>query len=134
MLQGELLERARALDDRQRWQLVEELDPDISHFEFFLVRPPLPAAPADDGTLLGMAAERNRCLWGWPSCSLFGPDLQPLNLEDGDLALLLALEQAPAGTTLAALELVMPAAERLERSLRLRRLGVLLPVAPGTTG
>jgi SAM-dependent methyltransferase len=134
LLQGELLDRARSLDERQRWQLVEELDPDISHFEFFLARPPLPAPPLDDASLMAMAAERNRCLWGWPSCSLFGPDLQPLTLEEGDLTLLQALEQAPAGTPLAALPLEMGAEERLKRCSRLRQLGVLLPVTAGATG
>jgi len=36
LLQGELLERARGLPQRQQWALVESLDPEISHFEFFL--------------------------------------------------------------------------------------------------
>jgi hypothetical protein len=131
LLQGELLERAQALPDRQRWQLVEDLDPDISHFEFFLSRPPLPPHPAqDDDDLLRLAGERNRCLWGWPSTSLFGPDLQPLNLEPADVTLLLALEAAPAGTPLGQLALEMHAPERLQRIRRLRELAVLLLVTP----
>ncbi|MFM7313258.1 MAG: SAM-dependent methyltransferase, partial [Cyanobium sp.] len=132
LLQGELLERARSLEDRQRWRLVEELDPDISHFEFFLCRGPLPEAPPEDGELLALAGQRNSCLWGWPSLSLFGPDLQPLNLEPGDVALLEALERAPAGTPLAEVPLEMTAAERLERVRRLRAQGVLLLVSAGT--
>jgi len=131
LLQGELLERALVLGDRQRWQLVEELDPDISHFEFFLARPPLPPPPADDGeALLALAGERNRCLWGWPSTSLLGPDLQPLNLEPGDVTLLQALETAPPGTAMGQLALEMGAEERLSRIRRLRELAVLLPVTP----
>ncbi len=130
LLQGEPLERARGLHDRQRWQLVEELDPDISHFEFFLARPPLPQRPGDDdATLLALAGERNRCLWGWPSTTLLGPDLQPLNLEPGDVALLQALEAAPAGTPAGQLDLDMGAEERLGRIRRLRDLAVWLPVA-----
>ena len=131
LLQGELLERAKGLSDRQRWQLVEELDPDISHFEFFLARPPLPPRPSDvTSALLELAGERNRCLWGWPSTSLLGPDLQPLNLEDADVTLLQALEAAPAGTPMGELDLEMEAEERATRFRRLRDLGVLLAVTP----
>jgi len=130
LLQGDLLERADRLSPRQRWQLVEELDPDISHFEFFLARPPLPHRPGDEGAeLLALAGERNRCLWGWPSTTLLGPDLQPLDLEPGDLTLLQALEAAPPGTPMGQLELEMGADERLQRMRRLRQLAVLLPVS-----
>jgi SAM-dependent methyltransferase len=125
LLQGELLERALALPPRRQWELVEALDPDISHFEFFLVRGELPddqsrdPARWSDAALLRAGAERNRCLWGWPSTSLLGPDLQPLNLEEADLPLLQALEQAGPGTALAGLELAM---EQQERAARVRRL------------
>ena len=129
LLSGELLERARALPPRQQWELVEALDPDISHFEFFLARPPLPEPPClDDAALPELQAERNRCLWGWPSLSLFGPDLQPLTLEPGDLELLQALEAAPAGTRLGQLEGSGTEAESLARIRRLLQLRVLLPV------
>ena len=134
LLQGELLERAQRLSDRQRWQLVEELDPDISHFEFFLVREPVPESPAeDDASLLALSGERNRCLWGWPSTSLFGPDLQPLSLEADDVALLQALEAAPPGTPIGRLQLPMATGERLQRIRRLRALRVLHPVVPAAT-
>lgn len=130
LLQGPLLERARGLNDRQRWQLVEELDPDISHFEFFLARPPLPQRPEEDGAaLLALAGERNRCLWGWPSTSLLGPDLQPLNLEPADVALMQAMEAAPAGTPLGQLPVELSPEERIAGIRRLRDQAVLLPVA-----
>ena len=45
------------------------------------------------------------------------------------LALLLALEAAPAGTSLGQLPLAMDAAERLTRARRLLRERVLLPLA-----
>jgi SAM-dependent methyltransferase len=135
LLQGELLERALALPPRSRWELVEALDPDISHFEFFLVREPLPPPlAADDGTLLALAAERNRCLWGWPSTSLLGPDLLPLGLDPEDLQLVQAVEAAPAGTALADLPLAMGATERAERCRLLLRERVLLPVMAAAEG
>ena len=132
LLQGELLERARALPLREQWALVENLDPAISHFEFFLTPAPQrqePLAEASDEALLASGGERNRCLWGWPGTSLLGPDLQPLDLEDGDLELLKALEAAPADTALIALPLPMENAERARRARRLIRDRVLLRLA-----
>jgi hypothetical protein len=132
LLQGELLERARALPRRAQWALVENLDPAISHFEFFLTPAPQrqePLADASDDLLLASSGERNRCLWGWPGTSLLGPDLQPLDLEDGDLELLKAMEAAPADTALGALPLPMENAERARRARRLIRDRVLLLLA-----
>jgi hypothetical protein len=135
LLQGELLERAQALPRRAQWALVESLDPSISHFEFFLsptVQGQNQQAEASDDLLLASSGERNRCLWGWPGTSLLGPDLQPLDLEEGDLHLLEALESAPPGTTMSALPLPMDNAERARRARRLIRDRVLLRLA--TTG
>lgn len=132
LLDGELLERALALPERRRWQLVEALDPEISHFEFFLS--PDPVTPTDwgeDRALLAAAAERNRCLWGWPSTSLLGPDLQPLEIEPGDQALLEAIEAAASGTPLGEIPVTMPAAEVAMRARRLQQQGALLPVRRG---
>lgn len=128
LLQGELLERARALPQRAQWALVEELDPDISHFEFFLARPPLQRHSWEaDAALLAARGRINRCLWGWPSTGLLGPDLQPLTIEPADLELLQAMEAAP-GSPLAALPLATPQHERLARARRLLELGLWLPV------
>jgi SAM-dependent methyltransferase len=129
LLQGELLERAQALPERRRWELVEALDPEISHFEFFLSRDPVQATDwSEDRSLLEAAAERNRCLWGWPSTSLLGPELLPLEIEAGDQALMEAIENAKAGTPLKEIPVAMPPAEVAQRARRLQRQGVLLPV------
>jgi SAM-dependent methyltransferase len=129
LLGGELLERARALPLRRQWELVEALDPDISHFEFFLSRGALPAAEwHQDDQLLAAGGEANRCLWGWPSAHLLGPDLQPLEIEADDLQLMEALAAAPVGTAIQVLPLAMAPAERAERARRLIAQGVLLPV------
>jgi SAM-dependent methyltransferase len=129
LLRGELLERARALPPREQWDLVEALDPDISHFEFFLTRGAVsPPDWQEEGALLASGGERNRCLWGWPSLSLLGPDLQPLNLDPVDLELMRAVEEAPPGTPLAALPLGLAPADREERARRLIACRVLLPV------
>jgi hypothetical protein len=129
LLQGELLERAQALPERQQWELVETLDPDISHFEFFLSREPITPGPWDnDEALLATGGERNRCLWGWPSTALLGPDLEPLDIEPGDLALLQSLEGAPEGMALGSLPLAMDQQERLLRARRLIALRLLHPL------
>ena len=131
LLQGELLERTRSLPERAQWELVEQLDPDISHFEFFLSKGTIPRQDwTDPDRLLAAGGQRNGCLWGWPSASLLGPDLQPLHLEPGDLELMQALEAAEPGTAAGALDLEMPASERVERMRRLIRERVLLPLCP----
>ena len=128
LLGGELLERARALPQLEQWLLVEALDPDISHFEFFLTSGELKRPCWDnDARLLAAGFERNRCLWGWPSASLLGPDLMPLALEEGDLPLAEAVDAHP-GQCLAALPLAMDPKERCLRARRLIDQRLLLPV------
>jgi SAM-dependent methyltransferase len=129
LLSGELLERARALPDLERWALVEDLDPDISHFEFFLCKGPLVRHDwSDDAALLAARGQRNRCLWGWPSTGLLGPDLMPLEIDDLDLQLMRAIEAEPA-LALGALPLAIDAADRCRRARRLLAQGVLQLVA-----
>jgi len=129
LLQGELLARAQALPERQQWELVETLDPDISHFEFFLSREPInPNRWGNDAALMATGGERNRCLWGWPSTALLGPDLEPLDIEPGDLALLQSLEEAPEGMPLGSLPLAMEKPERVRRARRLIALRLLQPL------
>ncbi|KKZ13451.1 MAG: SAM-dependent methlyltransferase [Candidatus Synechococcus spongiarum SP3] len=96
LLQGEALERAKALPDRQQWQLVEALNTDISHFEFFLGKLPLPSHTwSCDEDLLTATAQRNPCLWGWPGSRLLDPDLEPMDLDQEDVNLLKAIDAAP---------------------------------------
>jgi SAM-dependent methyltransferase len=129
LLSGALLERARSLPELERWALIEDLDPDISHFEFFLSKGPLQRADwSDDGVLLAASGQRNRCLWGWPSTELLGPDLLPLAIEAEDLQLMQALEAAP-GVPLAELPLPFTAQERCRRARRLQAQQVLQLVA-----
>lgn len=128
LLQGELLERAQDLSPRQQWSLVEELDPDISHFEFFLSKGPVSVADwSSDAALLAARGEVNRCLWGWPSTSLMGPDLLPLSLSQESFELMRALEQAP-NLSIGQLPLDWPAATRLAVARQLLDQRLLLPV------
>lgn len=128
LLQGELLERAQDLSPRQQWSLVEELDPDISHFEFFLSKGPVSVADwSADAALLAARGEVNRCLWGWPSTNLMGPDLLPLSLSQESFELMRALEQAP-NLSIGQLPLDWPAATRAAVARQLLEQRLLLPV------
>ena len=132
LLQGELLERAQALPKRQQWQLVEELDPDISHFEFFLSRGPQPHQNWQlDSDLLAATGRRNPCLWGWPGTALLDSDMAPLDLSAEGFALLQALEAAEPATALGQLPLGWPEPQLLATARTLLGQRVLLLGPPG---
>lgn len=96
LLKGDLLKLALELPAMQQWQLVEQLDPDISHFEFFLSHRPIQQKIWDqDAELIQAKGLRQRCLWGWPSANLLGPDFEPLALSEKGLELMSAIEKAP---------------------------------------
>ena len=100
LLNGELLERAQALPQRQQWELVEQLDPDISHFEFFLSAQPIEPAALSDDALLQAHGLRQPCLWGEPD-PILGTNMEPLQLSSEERALLQRLQEqpdAPLGT------------------------------------
>ena len=93
VLQGELLHKAQQLSQRERWLLMEALDPEISHFEFFVSNQDLsPLEWSDDAALLLAKPRRSRCLWGWPGKRLLDRNMVPLDLSDDQLALLQAME------------------------------------------
>ncbi|BDI16124.1 hypothetical protein ANSO36C_19260 [Nostoc cf. commune SO-36] len=85
----ELLERAKDLSDacggqgqRQVYRLIELLDPEVTHYEFFLGRPPLIKSDwSDDNALLAAIPELNPCIEGFPSQCFFNYDYQIVNLS-----------------------------------------------------
>ncbi len=96
----ELLARAQTLSDRERYRLVELLDPEITHYEFFLTRPPLPRWNwHQDDELLAAIPERHPCLEGWPSQSLFDPDYQIVQLTDAEFAFLQGCDRPSAANS-----------------------------------
>lgn len=79
----ELMRRSEGLSDLQRYRLIELLDPEISHYEFFLARPPLVKIDwSDDQQLINALVELNPCLEGWPSHSLFNYDYEYVQLSE----------------------------------------------------
>lgn len=89
----ELIEQVEALSDRDRYRLTELLDPQISHYEFFLGRPPLPRLKwSDDNILLGAIPEVSPCINGWPAQTLFDYDYQLVNLSDQEFEFMQACQ------------------------------------------
>jgi hypothetical protein len=78
---------------------------------------------------LAASGTRNRCLWGWPGQALLDSDMAPLDLSSDGLALMQALEQAPAGTALGALPLGWSEGQmaRVARELLAQRVLLLKP-------
>ena len=75
--------RIKKLSDRAIYRLIELLDPEVTHYEFFLGRAPLPKNDwSKDKTLLAAIPERHPCMEGWESKCLFNYDYQIVNLSD----------------------------------------------------
>jgi SAM-dependent methyltransferase len=78
----ELIERAEKLSDRDVYRLIELLDPEVTHYEFFLGRPPVAKADwSADDALLAAIPELNPCINGFPSQCIFNYDYQIINLS-----------------------------------------------------
>ncbi|QYO63280.1 hypothetical protein [Leptolyngbya sp. 7M] len=88
------MERAATLTDRQRYRLIELLDPEtIAHYEFFLARPPLPRCDwSSDAALLAAIPDRSPCMEGWDSRTLFNYDYQLVNLSEAEWQFLKACD------------------------------------------
>ena len=113
----ELLVRAEGLRSRAVYRLIELLDPEVSHYEFFLARPPQVKADwSKDETIKTAIAERNPCLDGWPSQTLFNYDYQIVNLSDAEFAFLSGCDgQQTVGEILATVDLGMDGVLKLQQ-------------------
>ena len=70
----QLLAQAQALPQQQQYRLIELLDTDIAHYEFFLTRPPLAKLDQSDAKLQSSIPQHHPCISGWESDCLFDPD------------------------------------------------------------
>ncbi len=133
--ESELLRaRAQGLSDRQRYRLIELLDPkSVTHYEFFLARSPLPRYDwQDDAELLAAIPERHPCLERWPSACLFNSDYEIVKLSEAELTFLQACdrnarEQNSLAVLLAASNLTVADVRRLWQ----QRLILLTPKPDG---
>ncbi len=90
----DLIDRAASLSDRQRYRLIELLDPEtISHYEFFLTRPPLPRHDwSTNSDLFAAIPELHPCIDGFPGRTVFNDDYQIITLNDTEQAFLSACD------------------------------------------
>jgi len=118
------------LSDRQLYRLIELLDPEaVTHYEFFLGRPPISKMDwSDDDTLLGAIPERNPCMDGWPSKCLFNYDYQIVNLSEKEFEFISACDANSAQKRKLG-EILMDVQLGIEgvRSLLVQQLIVLTP-------
>ncbi|MBE9045445.1 class I SAM-dependent methyltransferase [Pleurocapsales cyanobacterium LEGE 10410] len=90
----ELMSRAENLSDRQLYRLIELLDPNLTHYEFFLAKPPLPREDwTNDGVLSQAIPELNPCMQGFPAQNFLNFEYQMVRLSDGEYEFMLACEK-----------------------------------------
>jgi len=89
----ELLDLAQQLSVRERYRAIELLDPELTHYEFFLGRPPILKWDwRDDDELRGATPELNPCIQGWPSQAFFDLNYQIVKLSPLEFEFLQACE------------------------------------------
>ena len=127
----DLTARAESLDERDRYRLIELLDPELTHYEFFVSRPPLEKTNwSDDEQLLGAIPERHPCMEGWPSRSFFNFDYQVVQIDEAEYAF---LEKSDPGQTQTVAEIfddlgtAKDSGLEMVRSLQKRQLLMLAP-------
>ena len=89
----ELMERSKSLSDRELYRLIEVLDPNLTHYEFFLTKPPLNKIDWSDDELLSKAIpELHPCMQGFPSKNFLNFEYQMVNLSDAEYEFMLACD------------------------------------------
>ena len=90
---AELMSRSEDLSDRKLYRLIELLDPNLTHYEFFLAKPPLDKQDwSNDGTLNQAIPEVHPCMQGFPSKSFLNFEYQMEKLSDDEHQFMLACE------------------------------------------
>ena len=124
---AELMTRAKDLSDRTLYRLIELLDPNLTHYEFFLAKPPLKKENWSSDEVLNKAIpECSPCMQGFPSQSFLDFEYQMVHLSDEEYQFMLACdhnqdEQANVGEILVNCELDLMGV----RSLFIRQLIIL---------
>ena len=95
----ELIERAKNLSDRELYRLIELLDPNLTHYEFFLAKPPLTKQDwSDDGVLSNAIPELHPCMQGFPSKNFLNFEYQMEKLSDDEYEFMKACEDSEQKT------------------------------------
>lgn len=89
----ELMARSRNLSDRDLYRLIELLDPNLTHYEFFLSKPPLPRVDwLEDAQLSTAIPELNPCMQGFPSQNFLDFEYQMVNISEAEYQFMLACQ------------------------------------------
>lgn len=129
----ELIAKVNGLEPRDRYRLIELLDPEISHYEFFLGRPPIPEIDwYNEQVLLAAIPELSPCIQGWPSESIFDGDYKLVNLSREEYQFLEACDRNKNGQsqlTVGEILSNVPVELEIVRSLQSRLLILLNPAS-----
>ncbi|WP_013325428.1 class I SAM-dependent methyltransferase [Gloeothece verrucosa] len=121
----ELIERAKNLSEREKYRLVELLDPEITHYEFFLGKPPIYKADwSKDETLLAAIPEVHPCMHGWPNSSFLDYDYRPVSITETEYQFLQACD---GKSTVGEILQIRKVGLNGVRSLQHRQLVILTP-------
>ncbi|MDJ0590544.1 MAG: class I SAM-dependent methyltransferase [Pleurocapsa sp. MO_226.B13] len=97
---SELMSRAKDLSDRELYRLIELLDPSLTHYEFFLAKPPLPKQDwSDDEVLKQAIVECHPCMQGFPSKNFLNFEFQMASLTDAEYEFMQACYQPESPKT-----------------------------------
>lgn len=123
----DLLKRADNLSDKERYRLIELLDPEVSHYEFFLAKPPLNKVDwSDDNLLLNAVPEVHPCMTGWMNQSFLDYEFQPVKLSDLEFEFMKKCDKNPeAKLTVAQILKEVDVDLNLIRDLQKRQLIIL---------
>ncbi|OIP75369.1 MAG: SAM-dependent methyltransferase [Oscillatoriales cyanobacterium CG2_30_44_21] len=123
----DLVERVKTLSERDRYRLLEVLDPHtISHYEFFLAKPPIAKQTwANDHELLAAIPEPSPCIYGWQdSSNFFDYNYQLVKISDAEWKFLLACADNQNKSVAQILESVEASLENV-RSLKQQQIILL---------
>lgn len=131
----DLIARSQHLTERQRYRLIEVLDPHtISHYEFFLARPPLEKKNWQvDEELLRAIPEPSPCIYGWrDSAHFFDYNYQLVKISESAWKFLLATDHSQSqgqnqGQTVAQILETVEATLVDVRSLQQQQIILLTP-------
>ncbi|MGK7943132.1 MAG: class I SAM-dependent methyltransferase [Microcystaceae cyanobacterium] len=121
----QLLERSEKLNQWEYYRLIELLDPELTHYEFFLGKPPLSKIDwSEDEKVLNAIPTRHPCMFGWESQSILNYDYQPTTLTDEEFAFIKACDENESKKVQHILQSVSLSLEEV-RSLQQRQLIML---------
>ncbi|MGK7930012.1 MAG: class I SAM-dependent methyltransferase [Microcystaceae cyanobacterium] len=121
----QLLERSQTLNQWDYYRLIELLDPELTHYEFFLGKPPLSKIDwSEDEKVLNAIPSRHPCMFGWESQHFLNYDYQPTTLSDEEFAFIKSCDENENKNVKLILDSVSLSLEEV-RSLQQRQLIML---------